>query len=114
MKYNIGGKYSVIYNRDGIDELLGVYSTKKRAEKAADKIADRVAYGTIQIEGPAGRYEYWPAYRAPQHSNIMHIGKNIAIVPFDEMDKRGRMDAKHYISGEHERERAKSKKKLKA
>lgn len=62
MKYNTEGKYSVVYNRDGIDELLGVYSTSERAEKAAEKATDRVAYGTIQIVCPTERYEYWPTY----------------------------------------------------
>lgn len=43
---------------------------------------------------------------------IAHPSKNIAIVPFSEMSKCGRMDAKHFISGEHERKC--SKKRLKA
>ena len=60
MKYNIGGKYEVIYSRDGIDELIGAYSTIARAEKAAEKAAERVAYGQIIIKGPKERYEYWP------------------------------------------------------
>jgi hypothetical protein len=34
---------------------------------------------------------------------IIHIDKNIAIVPISEMEKCGRLDAKHYVSKEHER-----------
>jgi hypothetical protein len=33
---------------------------------------------------------------------IVHINKNIAIVPISEIKICGRLDAKHYISKEHE------------
>lgn len=63
MRYDTKGKYGVTYNRDGVDELIGVYSTRERAEKAAARAAERVAYGMIQIECPTERYEYWPTYK---------------------------------------------------
>lgn len=38
-----------------------------------------------------------------KEKKIKHIDKNTAIVPFDEMAKCGRLDARHYTSGEHEK-----------
>lgn len=43
------------------------------------------------------------AYMRTRKEKIVYIGKNVAVVPISEIKKCGRFDAKHYISGEHER-----------
>lgn len=48
-----------------------------------------------------------------EHKKIKHISKNMATVPFSEISKCGRLDAKHYTSGEHEKKCSK-KQRLRA
>lgn len=48
-------------------------------------------------------YLHKMAYMRTRKEKIVYIGKNVAVVPISEIKKCGRFDAKHYISGEHER-----------
>lgn len=65
--YDLGGDWEVYYTSDPTtanmpSEFLGAYSTREKAEKAADKASERVAYGNIDIYNRVTKkhYEYWP------------------------------------------------------